>query len=234
MRVVEVLPATGASYDLATPVGKAAIAELYALEGDYVRLNMITTLTGAASGSDGTSETLSSRVDRAILGVIRSLADVVIVGAQTVRVEGYLMPRATRLAVVTATGDLGGHRLGDGEGVLLVCPADHADAVQERADLPKAEVVPVPGSGDLEPAAIVAALGERSLGRIVNEGGPRLAGLFATAGAIDEYCVTVAPVLSPAQHPFLTLPSGTGPHTAPVGLLVDDAAFSYLRLRPCS
>lgn len=238
LRVREILPATGAAHDIGSDEGRAWVAAVYARDdAAYVRLNMITTLTGSAAGDDGTSESLSSRVDRTILGVIRADADAVVVGAQTVRAEGYVVPRAARLAIVTASGDLGVHRPGDGASVLLLCPAERVDEVRRRAALPEAEVVPVARSGahtDLTPAAIIAALAEHGLPRVVCEGGPRLAGLFASAGVVDEYCVTVAPVLTPAEHPFVRLVGSPAPTTEPAGMLVDDAAFSYLRLRPRS
>ncbi|MFL1999165.1 dihydrofolate reductase family protein [Microbacterium sp. A1-JK] len=233
MRVSEVLPATGVSHDPASSEGRAWLESVYARDdAAYVRLNMITSITGAAAGDDGTSETLTSRIDRAILGIIRAHADAVVVGAATVRAEGYLLPRATRLAVVTVSGDLSGHRFDDdGASILLVCPAGRADAVRERAGLAAAEVVAVDGDDDLHPSAIVSALAHRGYPRIVCEGGPTLAGRFASAGVIDEYCVTIAPVLEPAEHPFLPLTAGGAPRTEPAGLLVDDAAFSYFRLR---
>ncbi|WP_181134458.1 dihydrofolate reductase family protein, partial [Rathayibacter sp. AY1D5] len=71
---------------------------------------MIASVTGSSTGSDGTSETLTNRVDRTILGVVREQADVVLVGAASVRAEGYRVPRRVPLAVVSASGDLAGHR----------------------------------------------------------------------------------------------------------------------------
>src|SRR5262245_13893454 len=136
MILTEVVPRTLASQDVSTDAGREWLRERYRRSDDaYVRLNMITTLTGAAVGSDGTSETLTSRVDRKVLGVIRAEADVVLVGAQSVRAEGYVVPRSARLAVVTSTGDLTGHRLSLGEDatpdrVLLVCPASIAPQVE--------------------------------------------------------------------------------------------------------
>ncbi|KAA9151538.1 hypothetical protein F6B41_17965 [Microbacterium lushaniae] len=192
---------------------------------------MITSLTGAAAGSDGTSETLTSPTDRALLGIIRAAADVVVVGAATVRAEGYVLPRRARLAIVTVSGDLDGHRLGDTmEGVLLICPAARAAEVRDRSGLPGAQVVAVAGGDDLEPAAICDALADRGLPRIVCEGGPTLAARFAAAGVIDEYCVSVAPALEAAARPFLPIHARVATDVA--GMLVDEAAFSYLRLRP--
>lgn len=235
MIVTEVVPRSLSASDVLTDDGREWLRERYhRADADYVRLNMITTLTGAASGSDGTSETLTSRVDRRLLGVIRADADVVLVGAQSVRAEGYVVPRATRLAVVTSSGDLSGHRLSLGpdatpDRVLLVCPAGVAPALAERTSQYGVQIVPVPGGSRLEPIAILEALAARGYRRIVCEGGPSLATQFADAGVIDEYCVTVAPVVEPAERPFLN--PGTRPDTEVAGALVDEAGFSYLRLR---
>jgi riboflavin biosynthesis pyrimidine reductase len=229
-------PRTAEPIDPQTEDGRARLREEYALDDErYVRLNMVTSLTGSATGADGTSETLTSRDDRAILGVIRAHADVVLVGAQTVRAEGYIVPRASRLAVVTASGDLSGSRLAaaapeDRDRVLILAPEARADVVRAAVAPLGVRVVPVPG--DADPAALVAALGAEGLPRIVCEGGPGLASAFASAGAIDEYCVTVAPVIGPVVRPFLALDAGWVPRTRVAAHLTDDAGFGYLRLRP--
>jgi riboflavin biosynthesis pyrimidine reductase len=230
------VPPTAEPIDPRTEDGRARLRQEYALtEARYVRLNMVTSLTGSATGADGTSETLTSRDDRAILGVIRAHADVVLVGAQTVRAEGYIVPRASRLAVVTASGDLSGSRLesaepADRDRVLVLAPEARADAVRAAVAPLGLRVVPV--RGDAGPADLVAALDAEGLPRIVCEGGPGLASAFAAAGAIDEYCVTVAPVIGPVARPFLELDAGAAPRTRVAGQLTDDDGFSYLRLRP--
>jgi riboflavin biosynthesis pyrimidine reductase len=234
MLLTPVLPSAGPAHDVSTDAGRTWLARAYAPGAlRYVRLNMITSLTGAAVGADGTSETLSNRVDRRILGVIRAAADAVLVGAATVRAEGYLAPRSGVLAILTSTGDLDGHRLHDAaDRVVLVCPSARAREVAARAALPEARVLGVGATGRPTPAETVEALTRVGLGRIVCEGGPSVAAAFATAGLIDEYCVTVAPTLVPASSPFLPLPSGTHLRTEVAGMLVDEAGFSYLRLQP--
>lgn len=235
--VTEMLPRTLAEADISTPEGRAWLTGVYSTEpGNRVRLNMITSLTGSAVGADGTSETLTSRVDRTILGIIRAAADVVLVGASTVRAEGYLAPRTAALAVVTTTGRLDGHRLDDADDpagrILLVCPAARESAVAAERDAQgiEAEVVAVPGGADLEPHAILEALQRRGLERVVCEGGPTLASRFVDARAVDELCITVAPTVGPAPSPFLRVTEGAP--TSVHGMLVDEAGFSYLRLRP--
>ncbi|MFJ6652355.1 dihydrofolate reductase family protein [Microbacterium sp. NPDC091313] len=231
MRVRDALAGAATDHDTDDDAGREWLDAVYAPPpGAFVRLNMISSPTGAASGADGTSNTLTSPTDRAILGIIRRHSDAVVVGAATIRAEGYVLPRATRLAIVTTTGDLDGHRLDADPGrVLLVCPANRVEAVAVRAALPGAQIVPVGGEDDLEPSAVVEALAARGVVRVVCEGGPTLAARFASAGVIDEYCVTVAPVLEPARQPFL--PVDERVDTTVAGMLVDDAGFSYLRLR---
>lgn len=232
MWVTEVLPSTGERVDASTPVGREWLAERYAPVGDaWVRLNMITSLTGSAVGPDGTSDTLTNRADRAILGVIRAAADAVVVGAQTVRAEGYLLPRRSRLVIVSRTGDLSGHRVepaadGPADQVLLVLPPSASTPPPVHG----VTVVRVGLEGERMPvAAILAELADRGIRRIVCEGGPSLAAQFAAADVIDEYCVSAAPRLVPSDGPFL--PVAHAVDTTPAGMLVDDEGFSYLRLR---
>ena len=197
---------------------------------DCVRLNMITSLTGSAVGADGTSETLTGGADRLILSAIRAAADAVIVGAQTVRAEGYLLPRSATLAVVTHSVSLEGLRVPpDHQRPLVVlCPESRTGQVEASVAHLPAEVVGLAGD-EPTPAQIVDALQARGLRRLVCEGGPSLARQFAAAKIIDEYCITVAPRLTPADHPFLGIT--TDIETEVVGHLVDEAGFTYLRLR---
>ncbi|MEU9387573.1 dihydrofolate reductase family protein, partial [Streptomyces sp. NPDC048279] len=61
--------------------------------GVWLRGNMVSTLDGAAQ-HDGRSQPISSAADMRIFGTLRALADVVVVGAETVRQEGYRPARA--------------------------------------------------------------------------------------------------------------------------------------------
>lgn len=227
MRVTEMLPATGESGDAATEAGRDWLAERYRREpGPYVRVNMVTTLTGAAAGADGTSESITSPTDRSILGIIRGDADVVVVGAASVRAEGYVVPRSAALAIVSRTGRLDGHRLdaADADRVVVVIPAS-VDAEPP----PNVGVVRAGGGPDLSPAEIIAALRARGWTRIVCEGGPTLVSQFAVAGVVDEFCLTVAPRITPVARSLMTVADGID--TSVAGALMDEAGFSYLRLR---
>src|SRR4029077_9390617 len=69
-----------------------------------VRLNMISSVDGATT-IDGVSGGLGGLGDKRVFAVLRSLADVVLVAAGTVRAEHY-GPATVPIAVVTRKADL--------------------------------------------------------------------------------------------------------------------------------
>lgn len=212
------LPGPAVVGDLTTHRAEAlqALADLYAFPdpvpaAGWVRAAMVSTLDGSARDSGGSSLGFSSPVDQAVLGVLRALADVVLVGAGTARAEGYhlLRPRpafadrraaagqrpAAVVAVVTRSGTLDDVKdlfLG-GAGSLVVTSA-RAPLARLR-DLAGDDHVIVAGDDDVDPARAVAALAERGLRRVQLEGGPSLLGLVAAAGRLDELCLTWSPLL---------------------------------------
>ncbi len=231
MNVRRIFPRAGESIPIEAQDSRGRLAELYRLEGEHwMRVNLIARVDGSAAGTDGTSETLTNRVDRAILGVLRRSSDVVLVGAASVRAEGYQLPRSVPLAVVTSSGDLAGHRVStaDSGRVIVLCPSSAASAA--RASMATADVMVVPDiDGRLTPGEIVAALGARGLGRIVCEGGPELATQFLRADLVDELCLSTSPAIGGPQLPML---GGLDAGPLPLDLrqlLVDDSGTLYAR-----
>ena len=178
----------------------------------------------------GTSETLTNRTDRRILGVVRGQSDIVLVGAESVRAEGYRIPRTTTLGIVTGSGDLTGHRIEAAETSRLVILCPERARVTAMGSLPGAQIVSVPDTaGRMAAADLLEAL--RGLGHrsIVCEGGPSLAAQFAAAGLVDEVCVTTSPQLTGT-----TLPSFGERAFPPIPvrlerLLVDESSALYAR-----
>lgn len=209
---------------------RAAIVEAYRPgDGVRVRLNMIASITGSSTGSDGTSETLTNRVDRMILGVIREHADVVLVGAASVRAEGYRVPQRVPLAVLSASGDLAGHRLElqEGSRVLLLVP----ESLGAVTGLPEGvEVVAVPSAdGRLAVDAVLRALADLGLHRVVCEGGASLAGQFLASGRVDELCLTTSPRVVLPGLPIATGDAVIDDSFALALLAVDDSGSIYAR-----
>jgi riboflavin biosynthesis pyrimidine reductase len=218
-----------------TPVDfddRDALLELYRpSRREWLRLNLIATVTGGASGSDGTSETLTNPVDRRILGVIRELADIVLIGAQSLRAELYVQPRRARLAIVTASGELGGHRIEapDGENPLVLCPASASDRV--RASLPIAQIIELPTQpdGTIAAATMVDALRSQGFASIICEGGPSLAAQMLDAGLVDEFCLSTSPLVGGLPLP-VTGSRAISQHPADLTLLLrDETSGLYAR-----
>jgi riboflavin biosynthesis pyrimidine reductase len=166
-------------------------------ESTWVRINLIASVNGSAVGVDGTSETLTGGIDRRILGAIRRNSDVVLVGAGTVRIETYLLPKTAALAVVTRTGDLSGNGFDKdadaGRGKLyVICPPEAAAKVRETA--PNAELIEV-DRDELNPKTFVSLLTSRGMTRIVCEGGPSLADEMLRGNVVNELCISAAPYL---------------------------------------
>ena len=197
---------------------------------EWLRLNLIMSVTGAAIGSDGTSETLTNPADRRILGVIRELADVVLVGAESVRAEGYQQPRRSRIAIVTASGNLTGNRLErtDGPAPIVICPASAVDRVRSGIEEPEILTVDVE-AGRIAPAAIVAALRGAGLASIVCEGGPGLAAQLVDAGLVQEFCLATSPRIGGAPFPVLGGSAISERRVELTSLLRDESSGIYAR-----
>jgi len=205
---------------------------------EWLRLNLVATVNGSAAGKDGTSETITSAMDRRILGVIRELSDVVLVGAASVRSEGYQLPKMSRLAVVTSTGDLGGHRIDPdaGERLIVICPIAAVSAI--RAQFAEARILSPEddnheSSAPMNPIAIMALLRGNGFASIVCEGGPRLATQLVNAGLVDELCLTTSALLTSARLPLFATPdaaaSGIENSLDLTQLIIDESSSLYAR-----
>lgn len=183
--------------------GALTVAELYGFgPGVTVRAMMNATVDGAVAGADGTSGSLRNPDDSFVFGALRALADVVVVGAATVRVEDYRRPLGRAdlrtpsrrpggaahpaLAIFSRTGDLPAS-VEAGWPTLLVTPRAGALEAARRSGLPSDQVLVAD-----EPSEIVAGLAERGLHGIQVEGGPSTLGRFASAGALDELCLSTS------------------------------------------
>ena len=234
MIVRALFPEAGQPIDLEAADARAQLGRLYALAGtETLRINLVASVSGSAAGGDDTSHTLTNRADRKILGVIRRDSDVVLVGAASVRAEGYQLPRTAPLAIVTGTGDFSGHRLTvkpDRFSPLVLCPSAAAETA--RISLPSAEIIVVPDTeGRMSATDIVATLRGRGLHRIVCEGGPSLAAQVLDAGLVDELCLSTSPVIGGVTLPMF----GSSPISAHrlelAQLLADDSNTLYARWR---
>jgi riboflavin biosynthesis pyrimidine reductase len=191
------------------------LARLYAYpagHAPWLRANMISSADGAAV-LNGLSGGLAGAADRQILALLRAMADVILVGASTVRAEGYRPARVSErwsglrdgrppsppIAVVTRALQLDpaspllAEAPGHARTILITAaaaPAERRAAVARNAEL----IIAGEDSVDLRTA--IGALGALGHRRILTEGGPHLLGQIAGAGLLDELCLTISPLLA--------------------------------------
>ncbi|MEV7868724.1 pyrimidine reductase family protein [Streptomyces sp. NPDC088124] len=216
----------------------------------WLRANMVSTLDGAAQ-HDGLSHAISSDADMRIFGVLRGLADAVVVGAETVRREGYRPARAREafaarraaagqrpapaIAVVTAGLDLDlAAPLFTAPSVpTLVLTGAAAPPDRVRAAEKAGAVVIVAGDGaGVDPARAVRALADRGLVRLLTEGGPRLLGQFVAADVLDELCLTLSPTLTAGGAQRIAGGPGVAvPERFALASLLEQDGFLFTRYR---
>ncbi|TYB42866.1 pyrimidine reductase family protein [Actinomadura chibensis] len=193
--------------------GEVDLAERYAYppDGVWLRANMVASLDGAAQ-RDERSAGLGGPADRRLFLLLRGLADVVIVGAETVRAEGYGPVRPTDdwggvrdgrtpvppLAIVSRSLDLDfdapvfTEAREDARTIVLT--AASADPARLKAARERADVI-VAGEPLLDFQGAVRALAERGHRRLLCEGGPSVLAQMVAVGLLDELCLTLSPQL---------------------------------------
>ena len=219
------------------------------LQSCWVRGNMIASLDGGAT-ADGKAGGLAGAGDRALFALMRNAADVILVGAATVRIENYsgaqlsVAQRQGRqrggqaevppIAVVTQRGDLDpAARLFTRTEVppmILTCNRS-ADETRQRLGS-VAEVIDASGRNpdSVDGATALNILAERKLFRVLTEGGPVFLSLLIENGLLDELCLTVAPILvGGVARRIATGPSQVHTPMRRTHLLTDDEGYLYTR-----
>ena len=262
----QIYPVTGPDLEIITAAAAgplpAAVAQLAALYGNgssggssdrpWIRANMVASADGA-SALQGRSGGLGGQADRMVFCVLRSLADVVLVGAGTARAEKYKPARRAQIwpdlragrpptpaiAVVTGSLDFSDcHALlydapEDAQTIVLTTAAAADGAGTGNAGTGNARVV-VAGEQRVDISQAIAALVSLGYRQILTEGGPHLLGELAGAGLVDELCLTTSPILAQGSASRIVADRRTAGHPEqPAGLVLahvlTDAGFLLSR-----
>ncbi|MET3806582.1 riboflavin biosynthesis pyrimidine reductase [Nakamurella sp. UYEF19] len=188
-----------------------ALAAAYAWPTDVgnrpvIRANMVAALDGGVA-VDGKSADLGGPGDQRIFAILRDLADVLLVGAGTIRAEGYggirlddeRLARRHRwglgtpppLAVVTGGGldrDLGIFTDSEIPPILITTTKGAARMTGYPATVVDA------GVDSVDLTRMVAELSGLGFSRVLCEGGPSLLGRLIAADLLDELCLTTSPL----------------------------------------
>lgn len=207
-------------YPHAADLADDDLAALYAYPASapapyWLRANMVSSLDGAAT-LGGRSGGLSGEADRHVFALLRSLADVILVGAGTVRAESYGparprtegaewawlregLPPSPPIAILSRSLNLG-----PTEPLLAQAPGyartivitTQAAPPERRAALGRVTDVIVAGARQVDLRVAAGALAARGHRHILTEGGPHLLGQIIEAGLLDELCLTISPLLA--------------------------------------
>lgn len=221
-------------------------------------INVVLSADGHVVANDGRSARLSGPADRAMFHALRGVADVILAGATTVRVENYGPPRlpeevqAARaragrpslphLAVASRSLHL------DPQARLFrAAPPDqppliltNARALEARphaaAALRSVARFLVAGEAAVDWQRALALFSQELEAKVLLlEGGPNLNGQLIAADLVDELCLTVSPVLAGGSTPPASSGSlmSHGPHGLRLDRVIEDDGFLLLRyLRP--
>jgi riboflavin biosynthesis pyrimidine reductase len=204
----------------------AAVDRTPADGGCWVMAHMVGGLDGSAA-IHGRVGRLSTAPDAALFAEMRALADIVLVGAETVRREGYgpvrLPPerRAAReaagrtatppLAVVTRSLELDwsarafaaappGSRT-----LVITCSAADAGRLAQAREV--ADVI-IAGQDRVDPERALRRLAQLGHRVVLCEGGPTWLGELVAARHLDELCLTIAPLMGGDPLPVSISPPG--------------------------
>jgi riboflavin biosynthesis pyrimidine reductase len=172
----------------------------------WLRVNMVSTVDGAATGDSGRSGSINNGADKRVFDTLRRLADAIVVGAGTARIEGY-GAGDTPIVVVSRRGEVPERLRGAPAGSVLLATCAAAPGLDEARGLLGDAHVLVLGDATVDLAALrerLVALGHRDL---LCEGGPHLLRDLLAADVVDELDATVVPRLVAGAGPRIT----TGP-----------------------
>ena len=188
----------------------------------FVLVNMIATADGRAT-IEGRTAPIANRADYELFHALRDRSDAVMVGAETVRVEGY-GPMEQLAVVVSRSVELPtdtGLLAAPGNRVVIVTPSPDAELPPCAADVSYLRV-------PLLATALRRLRSEYGVEAIDCEGGPGLNATLIPAGLVDELHLVIAAKLAGGPAP-LTIYSGPGP--ADLSLLSVHESAGYLFAR---
>ncbi|MGO1284298.1 MAG: pyrimidine reductase family protein [Brachybacterium sp.] len=211
----------------------------------WVTGHMVAGLDGTAAIS-GRVGALSTAPDQSLFRRMRQIADVVLIGAETVRREGYAPIRLSDeaqeqrrlrgqsptppVAVVSRSLDLDftssvfARAAEDARTLLITC----ASADPRRLDAAReVATVIIAGQERVDPATALRALAERGHRVVLCEGGPRWLGELVAADRLDELCLSLSPLMGGDPLPVSVTPPGAGlsSFTLKSTMVEDDTLF---------
>ena len=179
---------------------------LYAVpDGDsaYLRVNMVSTVDGSATGDDALSGSINTVPDQRVFATIRSLADVIIVGGGTAKAEGY-EPTDRPTVLVSRKAQVPEKLRGAPAGSVYLATCSRSEGIDEAREMLGEEHVLTLGSHRVDLPLLKETLFHRGWRSQLCEGGPHLLRDLVFQGCVDELTATTVPRLVAGAYPRIT------------------------------
>jgi 2,5-diamino-6-(ribosylamino)-4(3H)-pyrimidinone 5'-phosphate reductase len=209
----------------------------------YVAINMVSSVDGRTA-IGGKASRIGSETDRRAMRTLRSKADAVMIGANTLRAERLSLglddpsfsPQPLAV-IVTGAGDVPLRRnliVGEGQEVVVItthrAPEDLDARLHERACVLRVPATPS-GAVDLGEALRILKA-EHAVELLLVEGGPSLNHGLVSANLADELFLTLAPkLLGGTFGESLGILNGSAPVARDIDLISAHLASDELFLR---
>jgi len=206
-------------------VGEDALVELYRPPRlPWLRVNMVSTLDGAANGESGKSGSINNDADSLVFHALRAQADAIIVGAGTARTEGY-REAVVPIVLVSHQGQVPDRLVGATPGKVLMATCSSSPGLDRARAALGAENVIVAGDSQVDLPGVKAALVDRGLENLLSEGGPSLLRDLLGSGAADELTLTWVPRVIGGVHPRIVMGESVDLDLEPALLLEQDGTL---------
>jgi riboflavin biosynthesis pyrimidine reductase len=184
-----------------------SVADIQSLARSYgpwsgIRSNHVIDDQGRFFGGDGSSRSITTEDDKALMLALRAMADLIVVDAATARKEGYKSPSsAAKLAIFSKTGNFDQIPAVSSATSETFLFSPNPDATPTGSNLSAVLSIEDPFDG------FVAWTKAAGFSSVLLEAGPTLTEMAFARGVVSESAITLVPAridLSPsnAVHPF--------------------------------
>ncbi|MFM6940151.1 MAG: dihydrofolate reductase family protein, partial [Rhodoluna sp.] len=157
------------------------------------RVNFAVNQAGESFGPHGSSDDVSSGLDRLLLGKLRSLADVIVTSGETARAEKYRSSKFAPIAIFTESGNLDSVPAIQGTQYstpFVLTPSKNL--VEIRSQLADVDVeIRGYDSSTIWPLEIARLLQHEGFQSPILESGLKSLRSFISSGVVGEICLTV-------------------------------------------
>jgi len=182
------------------------LAALYAVAAGqpFLRVNMVSTVDGSSTGDDARTGSMNNAADQRVFAMLRTLADVVIVGAGTAKAEHYSPIEGTPIVLVSRKAQVPESLQGAPAGSVYLATCSKSDGLDSARDILGSDHILELGSHRVDLPLLKQTLAERGWTSQLCEGGPHLLRDLVFQGCVDELTETTVPRLVAGAYPRIT------------------------------